>query len=182
MWEEERVYHRAVGRLPFPLAYWVREPLLIAGCFPGHPSHEIARRQLHALLECGARTFIDLMQEEPRMGAPPYAPLLHEVARESGFDCSVERFEIEDCATPSRATMVAIQDAIDAAITRQRTPYVHCWGGRGRTGTVVGVYLLRCGLATPDNFVDVLARLRAGAPGASPETDEQIAFVRSWQT
>jgi protein-tyrosine phosphatase len=82
---------------------------------------------------------------------------------------------------PSRASMAAIQDAIDAAITAQRPAYVHCWGGRGRTGTVVGVYLLRCGLATPDNFVDVLARLRARAPGASPETDEQIAFVRSWQ-
>lgn len=180
MREGERVYPRAVGPLPFPLAYWVREPLLIAGCFPGHPSPEIARRQLRALLECGVRSFIDLMHEEPRMGAKPYAPMLHELARESGFDCSVQRFEIEDCSTPSRAMMVAIQDAIDAAIAAQRVPYVHCWGGRGRTGTVVGVYLLRCGLATPDNFVDVLARLRAGAPGTSPETDEQICFVRSW--
>jgi hypothetical protein len=171
-----------VGPLPFPLAYWVREPLFIAGCFPGHPSPAIARRQLRALLQCGVRSFIDLMHEEPRMGAKPYVPLLHELARESGFDCSVQRFEIEDCSTPSRAMMVAIQDAIDVAITAQRMPYVHCWGGRGRTGTVVGVYLLRCGLATPDNFVDVLARLRAGAPGTSPETDEQIAFVRSWET
>jgi hypothetical protein len=170
-----------VARPPFPLAYWVQEPLFLAGCFPGHPSREIARRQLLGLLECGARTFIDLMQEAPRMGAPPYAPLLHELARQRGLDCSVERFEIEDCATPSRSTMLAIQAALDAAITRQRTPYLHCWGGRGRTGTVVGVYLLRCGLATPDTFLKVLARLRAGAPGASPETDEQIAFVRAWQ-
>ena len=153
----------------------------MAGCFPGQPSPGIARQQLKALLGCGVRTFIDLMAEEPRMGASPYAPLLHELARERGFDCSVQRFEIEDCSTPSRATMAAIQDAIDAAITAQRTAYVHCWGGRGRTGTVVGVYLLRCRLATPDNFVDVLARLRARAPGTSPETDEQIAFVRSWQ-
>jgi len=169
-----------VGRLPFPLAYWVREPFFLAGCFPGHPSREITRRQLHALLECGARTFIDLMQEEPRMGAPPYAPMLHALARERGLDCSVQRFEIEDSTTPSRATMEAVQDAIDAAIAGGRTPYVHCWGGRGRTGTVVGVYLLRCGLATPENFLDVLAGLRAGAPGPSPETREQIAFVRSW--
>ena len=182
MHEAGRVYHCAVARRPFPLAYWVQEPLLMAGCFPGHPSPEIARRQLGALLECGVRTLIDLMQEEPRMGAPPYAPLLHELARERGVDCALERFEIEDCATPSRTTMAAIQNAIDAAITTQRTPYVHCWGGRGRTGTVVGVYLLRSGLATPDNFLDVLARLRAGAPGTSPETDEQIAFVRNWAT
>jgi protein-tyrosine phosphatase len=115
------------------------------------------------------------------MGAQPYAPLVHELARESGLDCSVQRFEIEDCSTPSRTKMLAIQDAIEAAIRARRPPYVHCWGGRGRTGTVVGVYLLRCGLATPDNFVDVLARLRSEVPGASPETDEQIAFVRSWQ-
>jgi hypothetical protein len=171
-----------VGRLPFPLAYWVREPLFVAGCFPGHPSQEVARQQLQGLLECGVRTFIDLMQEAPRMGAPPYAPLLHALARQQGLDCSVERFEIEDCATPSRTTMLAIQAAIDAAIATRRTPYLHCWGGRGRTGTVVGVYLLRCGLATPHNFLDVLARLRAGAPGASPETEEQIAFVRGWRS
>jgi hypothetical protein len=170
-----------VARLPFPFAYWVRKPLFLAGPFPGHPSREIARQQLHALLECGVRTFIDLMQEEPRMGAPPYAPVLHELAQEQGLDCSIHRFEIEDCATPSRATMREIQDTIDVAITARRTPYVHCWGGRGRTGTVVGVHLLRCGLATPENFVEVLARLRAGAPGASPETAEQIAFVRTWQ-
>ena len=168
--------------LPFPLAYWVQKPLLIAGPFPGHPSLEVARRQLRALLDCGVRTFIDLMHEEPRMGAAPYAPLLHDLAAERHIECSVERFEIEDCTTPSQRTMIAIQDAIDAAVTARRTPYIHCWGGRGRTGTVVGVYLLRRGLATSDNFLEVLGRLRAKAPGTSPETDEQIDFVRSWQS
>jgi len=169
-----------VARLPFALAYWVQERLFVAGPFPGHPSPEVARRQLCGLLDCGVRSFINLMHEEPRMGALPYAPLLQELTQQRGLDCSVQRFEIEDCSAPSRATMQAIQDALDAAIAARRTPYLHCWGGRGRTGTVVGVYLLRRGLATPDNFVEVLARLRAGAPGTSPETDEQIAFVRSW--
>jgi hypothetical protein len=45
---------------------------------------------------------------------------------------------------------------------------------------VVGVYLVRRGLATAANFVDAIAELRSGAPGESPETEEQIEFVRSF--
>jgi hypothetical protein len=44
----------------------------------------------------------------------------------------------------------------------------------------VGVYLVRRGLATTESFTDVIAELRSGAAGESPETEEQIEFVRSF--
>ena len=36
--------------------------------------------------------------------------------------------------------------AVDDALGEGRTVYVHCWGGIGRTGTVVGCWLVRHGL------------------------------------
>jgi len=35
--------------------------------------------------------------------------------------------------------------------------YVHCWAGRGRTGTVVGCYLKRHGIAEDTNVIQELA-------------------------
>ena len=40
-----------------------------------------------------------------------------------------------------------ILDEIDGAILNGKTVYVHCLGGIGRTGTVVGCYLVRHGIA-----------------------------------
>jgi protein tyrosine phosphatase len=59
---------------------------------------------------------------------------------------------------------------------------VHCWGGVGRTGTVVGCWLVRHGLAGGDALARVEA-LRATTPKAnrpSPETDTQRDLVRGW--
>jgi protein-tyrosine phosphatase len=34
--------------------------------------------------------------------------------------------------------MTTILDAIDESMTAGKPVYVHCWGGMGRTGTVIG--------------------------------------------
>ncbi len=57
--------------------------------------------------------------------------------------------------------------------------YVHCWGGVGRTGTVVGCWLLRHGYAVPSDVIDTIQSLRQVDPvrgHASPRTDAQ-SFV-----
>ena len=79
--------------------------------------------------------------------------------------------------------MIRILDDIDEARgTGGGTAYVHCWGGVGRTGTVVGCWLVRHGLDRGD-AVATIAALRAGLPGArpSPETAAQVALIRSWR-
>ena len=59
---------------------------------------------------------------------------------------------------------------------------MHCWGGVGRTGTVVGCWLVRHGLDGGDPIA-AIAQLRASIAGErpSPETPGQAALVRGWR-
>ena len=89
---------------------------------------------------------------------------------------------IRDMATPTSGRMMTILDEIDEALAEGESVYVHCWGGVGRTGTVVGCWLVRHGL-DDDDAVSRIATLRRELPGArqSPETAGQTALVRGWR-
>lgn len=80
--------------------------------------------------------------------------------------------------------MVGILDAIDAALGEAKTVYVHCWGGVGRTGTVVGCWLVRRGRTGEEALTQVAEWWRsvdkAYRRPESPETPEQCKYVRNW--
>ena len=80
--------------------------------------------------------------------------------------------------------MTRILDAIDTALERDEAVYVHCWGGHGCTGTVIGCWLVRHG-TTPDEAIALIRERRCDLPvfranPLSPQTREQHAFVHSW--
>jgi ADP-ribosylglycohydrolase len=80
--------------------------------------------------------------------------------------------------------MRRILDAIDASLEAHQPVYVHCWGGIGRTGTVVGCFLVRHGLADGDTAIERIRRLRqqdSHKHRPSPETPEQERFVQGWR-
>ncbi|MHC4548618.1 MAG: protein-tyrosine phosphatase family protein [Planctomycetota bacterium] len=174
--------------LPVPLerAYWVEPGRLLAGAYPGDLNPDEARAKIQALLHAGIRTFINLMEEHEVNwdGEPfaPYQPLVQEYARELDVETACLHLAIPDTDVPSPDYMTEIQATIDESLAQDRPVYVHCWGGRGRTGIVVAVYLIRKGLATADDFLDVLGHLRAHDPssGHSPENQHQADFVRRY--
>ena len=60
---------------------------------------------------------------------------------------------------------------------------MHCLGGLGRTGTVVGCFLVRHGLSGAQ-ALETIQLLRRGIPSAdspSPETDMQRWMVLNWR-
>ena len=162
---------------PIPDSYWVVRGSLLAGAYPGANSEARAREKLSRLLDAGIRSFVNLTQEiEP---LAPYEPLLAELARARLIDCRHVRYAIRDLGVPSAAMLVQILTTIDEEIASGRPVYVHCWGGIGRTGTIVGCFIVRDGCSATD-AIRRIAELRAPTPDgsqASPETDEQRQVI-----
>ncbi len=138
---------------------------------------------MRTLLTAGIDHFIDLT--ETRDGLEPYAAIAQEEARRLGVNIAHERHPIADLSVPrSPDEMTAILDAIDAALDGGKTVYVHCWGGVGRTGTVVGCWLVRHG-RTGDEALGQIAEWWQGVEKVhrkpeSPETPQQFRYVREW--
>jgi hypothetical protein len=178
--------HRRMPQVPFPRSYWARPGRLLAGYYPGDVSKSAATEKISSLLDAGIRCVVNLVEEDERgAGGKPlrsYAAMLDEEARSRNIDVSYVRIPIPDVSVPSSATMRLILGVIDRALDEGRPTYVHCWGGRGRTGTVVGCYLARHRAETEDALATI-ERLRRGEETAhkpSPETDEQRNMVCEW--
>ena len=168
-------------KLPILESYWVEESRFLAGEYPGNHDPETARRRLDAFLEAGVTAFIDLTDPHER---PPYESILKEEAKIYGVQVSYQRIPIRDLSIPSSDTMTTILNAIDRAINDGDCVYVHCWGGIGRTGMVVGCYLVRHGMGN-EQALERVNQLFKTRPAdfyhpRSPETDEQVEFVRNW--
>lgn len=172
---------------PFPRSYWVEPGLILAGCYPGDLEKGKAQAKLEALLAAGIRSVISLMEpDEVGHGGAAfkrYDSLLWKLAREQGLELSLHCLPIRDQSIASTAQMTRILDTIDAETDAGRPVYVHCWGGRGRTGTVVGCWLARHGHGTGEAALarlQWLRRLDPTADHASPENETQRNVVRHW--
>ena len=99
----------------------------------------------------------------------------HEAGVTAYLDLTEGEYGIPDLTCPSRETMTRILDRIDELLAAGEVVYVHCLGGIGRTGTVVGCYLVRRGLSGPE-ALDTVTGLR----GEGPETPEQRRLVLDW--
>jgi hypothetical protein len=167
---------------PVEGSYWVHDRLL-AGEYPGGWDEQSLKVRLRGLLTAGVTYFLDLTEEREK-GLRLYAPALREIAREIGRAVEHCRMPIPDFETPSVKQMRAILDTLDAALADGHTVYVHCYAGIGRTGTVVGCYLVRHGQGG-QGALDELVRLRRGTvlEGAfSPATEEQRRLLYNWAT
>ena len=170
-------------RGPIPNSYQLLDGRLIAGEYPGDRDETPARAKIGALLDAGVTTFIDLTEPDE---LAPYERHVAEMARPLGRDVKYRRLPIQDVSVPkSAAVMHEILDQIDAALDSGGVVYVHCWGGVGRTGTVVGCHLVRRGMTGKDALARVAELFKNmekySTRRRSPETGEQDAFVRSWK-
>jgi hypothetical protein len=165
---------------PFENSFWVAPGLMLAGPYPGDVDPETAEAKIDALVGAGIRCVVNLQPEGERgRGGARFPDLVAGLAKH-GISCV--RYPISDMAVPSRRAMATVLDAIDLQNARGNAVYVHCWVGHGRTGTVVGCWLQRHGLAGPSGPLARLRDLRAaaGIHEASPQTDEQRLIVMNW--
>jgi protein-tyrosine phosphatase len=143
-----------------PGSYWVRSGRFLAGAYPGE--------SLNRFVDAGVTTFVDLTE------AGELAP--YELHLPAGVRAI--RKAIRDFECPSIGEMERILDVIDDELDSGAVVYLHCRGGLGRTGTVVGCWLVRHG-TPPAEALDWIAATRGA--GGSPETDDQRNFVLRWR-
>ena len=160
---------------PIEMCYWVVPGKLLAGEYPRNIDEESSVQKMSALKDAGVSAFIDLT--EPDEGLKPYTNLLEEQTH--------ERFPIRDLGVPESEQITDdILDAIDSHLEAGHVVYVHCWGGVGRTGTVVGCWLSRH-YESGQAALDRLRGLWQSNPKSrmklrSPETYAQECYVREW--
>ncbi len=141
---------------PIPRSYWVREGQLLAGPLP--------LDEVDTLVAAGVTAFINLT-----------GPGEGDYTGELPDDVRYERHPITDFDTPPPAQIAGTLDAIDALLDAGETVYMHCWAGIGRTGTIIGCWLVRHGMDADTAFG--LLEARRGRP---PETADQRDMVRAW--
>jgi protein-tyrosine phosphatase len=162
-----------------PDCYWVAPGQLVAGEYPGDWIRGLARRKLGGLLDAGVRTFIDLTEDGE---LTPYDDWLAKEARARQLDVRYHRHPVRDLDVPTPEGMREILDLIAESIRREAPVYVHCWGGIGRTGTVVCCWLIERGRSGEQALGDIVL-LREGIRKrviASPEMPGQREFVLAW--
>jgi hypothetical protein len=166
---------------PIPDSYWLIDDVLLAGEYPGAADDDAARDKLTKFLDAGIRTFIDLTEKREPLAR--YDGLLRSLSAERGVETKHIRVAVRDMSVPhERKLMTGILETIRIETTAGRPVYLHCWGGIGRTGTVVGCWLVESGMTGPE-AIDKIAALRTNTPDSfkrSPETDEQRRFICEW--
>jgi len=158
-------------------------PQFIAGEYPGDRDIALVPAKISRHLDAGITAFFDLTQVGELRD---YAGVLADLAAQRGITAFHRRLPIRDVSVPhTSAVMVGILDALDTAIADGHTIYLHCWGGIGRTGTVVGCWLVRHGMTGNEALATISCHWQGVAKRVyhprSPETNEQHAYVRAWR-
>lgn len=169
------------GRWPYDEtlhAWWVEPGRLLAGEYPGSWSPAKAQRKLRLLMLNGVDSFVDLTTRMD--GQASYREDMELAAQITGREIRHFAHPIPDMGVISHAgydeILIRIRDEMNAG----RVVYVHCWGGKGRTCSVVGCLLIDGGLDY-QSAIARIAELRAGtrtADAACPESPPQHQLLR----
>ncbi len=168
---------------PILNSYWVIPGRFLAGPYPLTSRDAEERQHFRLLLQSGIHTFINLT--EP---GEYNLPLYHSFLEEEGKSVSPSiqlyhrNFPIHDRSIPTIKVMQKILELVEATLADGSNLYLHCIGGRGRTGTVVGCYLVNHGYEG-HAALDQIQAWRKNLPAGdypSPETEDQVNMVLKW--
>jgi protein-tyrosine phosphatase len=163
-------------------AYWADPGKVLAGEYPwgvwhGDEDAEEHRVKLELLADARIETIIDLTSEGERIS---YAERWREIGAERKQPLRRSHYPIADGEVLDPEEFAAIIAELERELAAERKVYIHCFGGRGRTGTLVGIWYVSKG-RTADEALALIAEARRGTKKEnqpSPETESQIDAIR----
>ena len=167
---------RINNRRPIENSYEVTRNIY-AGEYPRNKDDESSYAKLKQFESFGITHFIDLTEAGELQ---PYEPLLYKGAK-------YLRFPIRDVSIPQsiesvRSLVAKIVKVVKA--NPKSKVYIHCWGGVGRTGLIVGCLLGELYRQDYDETLKKLEQLFMACPKAAkrhtPETAEQRKFIAKY--
>ena len=170
---------------PIPSSNWVVPGSLCAGGYPGSVDEQVAHEYAQAMATARFDTYVCLMESDELARFRPYTELIASAGAQLTPPLPVldhVHFPIPDRGLPRDETdLLALVRDMLARMSQGRKLYVHCWGGHGRTGTVVAVLLAHLhGISAKTSLImwKQMHHTRTHhATRASPEA-RQAAFVR----
>jgi hypothetical protein len=166
-------------------AYWVVPGRLLAGEYPGSIDPDEAARKRQVLLGAGVNSFVNLTKADELAGGghplKPYDKLLIAEAEDRGLEVTHTRFEIPDTYIIDDAGYDEILTHIRNELDSGKVVLAHCWGGKGRTGTVVGAWLIENEGLDYYGAIHRMRDLRRGTKKAHhpvPDTEAQHEVLR----
>ena len=155
----------------------------MAGEYPGERFEFEARTRLNNLLDAGLTFFLDLTEQTSRL--TPYETWLKEEGLKRNLEVGYRRMEIIDADIPTDDLMQDILAQIRLSLAEGHCVYVHCWGGIGRTGTVVGCYLAEQVGSGEEalrqmNLMWEAMQKKWRCP-STPQTQSQTEMVKRWR-
>jgi len=186
---------------------WVLPGVFLVGAFPGCPDDDENWELITSILSLGVTTFVCL-QDEYSDDAPeedwryerngairPYFRDVREIVKQveeapddfpsiniTSSDLHFIHFPIIDCDIGEDDAVYGLAVNLVLRLARKEVLYLHCWGGHGRTGSLVCIMLhLMYGLSAKDamercQFVHDLRRVPMEV--ASPQKPSQRNQVR----
>lgn len=169
-------------KIPLPQAYWVIPGKFLVGGYPGSKSRDLA-----GFFEVKVSHVINLMEPNEKDRAaktfPEYSSGLYSQAKALNTRIRISKKPIPYGGIPAKETMKWILGKLDMAINRGRLVYLHSRDGLGRTGLVVGCYMIRQGM-TGEEALEWINILRLGTLNGhrpSPNTEAQRKMVANWE-
>lgn len=143
---------------PIPPSNWILPGQLLASAYPakkGDP--DTIQSWMDQLMAAGITTFVSLMEPQDRVGLLPYEPYLVDRGidyQQPGYVHQVYsprydrnlifiNYPIVDRNVTSDKNITAIADQVLGALQGGQKVLVHCYGGKGRTGTLCSMVLAR---------------------------------------
>lgn len=199
---------------PTPESNWVIPNVLLVGAYPASQDDGETFELISSILKLGITKFVCLQQEYRSHGVTeamwrsgqalrPYfedvrliVKLKDTIPELNGYDIvddtklTFEHFPIKDCGITDDSRVLELARKLVKSITDHNVIYLHCWGGHGRTGTLVCIMLhLMYGLDPVEcmrrcQFVHDLRQcpVAVSSPQTQPQRDQVTRIINRLMT